>query len=71
MCLINWENFLGADDIADIEMLFNKNLITRIDHTYAGETTTATYAYTYNDKKQLTKAVLNSPSFIHTRQFEY
>lgn len=71
MCLINWENFLGADDIADIEMFFNKNLVTSIAHTYAGETSTATYAYTYNDKKQLTKVVFNSPSYIHTRQFEY
>lgn len=72
ICLLNWMNFLGADDVADIEMFFNKNLITGRAYTYAGETSTATYAYTYNDKKQLTKVVFNnSPSFIHTRQFEY
>ncbi len=28
ICLFNWIDFLGADDMAGMEMFFNKNLIT-------------------------------------------
>jgi hypothetical protein len=72
LCLMNWENFLGAEDIAGIEMYFNKNLITGITSTNTGdEPVSATYTYTYNDKKQLTKSVFATPGKIATRQFEY
>lgn len=73
ICLFNWINYLGADDIADIEMFFNKNLITgrtRLDPGF--EPANSTYTYTYNDKKQLTKLVVAAADgHIATRQFEY
>lgn len=72
ICLFNWMNFLGANDVAGIEMFFNKNLIT--SETWipsSGETSNAAFTYTYNDKKQLTKVVFTNPSYVSTRQFEY
>jgi hypothetical protein len=72
ICLMNWENFLGADDIADIEMYFNKNLITgEISTNLGDEPVSATVTYTYNDKKQVTKVVFSAPGYLKTRQFEY
>ncbi|WP_298735827.1 hypothetical protein [uncultured Chitinophaga sp.] len=73
ICLFNWMNFLGADEIAGIEMFFNKNLVTSETFAYPGDQPESnTYSYTYNDKKQLTKVVVNSASGgATTRQFEY
>lgn len=73
ICLFNWIDFLGADDMAGMEMFFNKNLVTgstRLDPGF--EPANSTYTYTYNDKKQLTKLVVIAADVnIATRQFEY
>jgi len=71
MCLLNWMNYLGAEDIAGIEKFFNKNLITGMTYTSSPSSVNVTYTYTYNDKKQLSKVVVSSPSYTDTRQFAY
>jgi len=73
MSLINCMNDLGASDIADIDMFFNKNLPTVVTTTSTfGGSGSATFTYTYNDKKQLTKTVFTGdPDYIHTWQFAY
>lgn len=73
MVLFNFQNRLGADDIADIEKFFNKNLTTGLTSTFipTSETVSGTYTYTFNDKKQLTKAVASSPDYTGTRLFAY
>lgn len=71
MSLINCMNDLGASDIADIDMFFNKNLPTAATVTSSFGSGTATINYTYNDKKQLTKTVFTGSSYIHTWQFAY
>ena len=58
--------------MAGIEMYFNKNLIRGEIATNLGdEPLSGTITYTYNDKKQLTKAVFSAPDYLKTRQFEY
>lgn len=73
ICLFNWMNFLGAEEVAGIEMVFNKNLITSETWIPSGDDpVTRTFTYTYNDKKQMTKAVVSTPGGkTLTRQFEY
>jgi YD repeat-containing protein len=63
-------NILGADDIANFETFFNKNLLKSKVVT-GQQNYTFTYDYTYNDKKQLTKVVVNLPEGAHTRQLSY
>jgi hypothetical protein len=71
ICLLNWMNFLGADDVAGIEMFFNKNLVAGSTYISGTDESSRTFTYTYNDKKQLTKAVVSSSYYVTTRQFAY
>ncbi|GAA0546544.1 hypothetical protein GCM10009415_30920 [Chitinophaga japonensis] len=70
--LFNFLNNLGTNDIANFETFFNKNLITSTSIINNGQAPyVATYAYTYNDNKQLTKIVVSWPSDTFTWQLSY
>ncbi len=71
MAVFNNFNLLGADDIANLETAFNKNLITSLSYKDNYYEYTATYTYTYNDHKQLAKVVVSYPDQVFTRQFAY
>jgi len=66
-------NHLGAQEIANFETFFNKNLLTGIAVSGSQTTNyTGTYTYTYNDNKQLTKVIVSfGDDGTLTRQLSY
>jgi glycosidase len=63
----NYYNYLGLDDVADLESLFNKNLIA----TRTEDGIKTDYVYTYNPDKQLTAFVVKNADAVYTRFLGY
>jgi antitoxin component YwqK of YwqJK toxin-antitoxin module len=65
--LLNTYNAFGADDLANLDTYFNKNLTA----TATTASDKINYTYTYNTHKQLTKVVVSAPYATYTRMFGY
>jgi len=67
IALINFSNYTGMLELANEDNFFNKNLIAT---STEGDMKTV-FTYTYNSRKQLTKAIVDGPDGIYTRMFSF